>query len=208
MKKIESNDSYLTVKSLKTFYLTLFLITSTIFIFSSSKNPQKGKDNPPSMTYIEVQGFGFNIPKDCENITDHELGKLLKQINPAIDFVAKVNFPFGISLFSVSTYDAGEKIHIDTAFIETVNFRATLSEGTVDNYRLVDYGIRRFNKKVLRYKISCVEDSSYSIMYYFMRDDYSRYLNEIKLTCSSQSNLKASQDFLEKIALTANFDKH
>lgn len=205
MKKSMFNKRNLISIGLSDNCLVLILITLSFLMCGSCNNSKKGNDKVSNGTYFDTHGFSFKIPKDCENITNDELGKLLKQGNPSIDYLAKVAFPFGNSLFSVSTFVNEEKIYMDSAFIKTVNYVATLRGDTVKNYRLVDYGIKKLNNKILRYKISCAYDSVYSVMYYFMKDDYSRFMNEMKITCRGQNNLKTVQNYLEKIALTVNF---
>jgi tetratricopeptide (TPR) repeat protein len=168
----------------------------------------KMKDYLSYSTYVDGYGFSFYLPKGCKNITDDELGRLLKEANPNLCYIAEVSFSFGNELFGVSCYNKGKEINIDTAFLETVKHIATLPNEPAENYKVVNYGIRKYDEKVLRFKISCVKDSVYSIMYYFMKDNYSRFLYEMKLTCRKHNDLKTTQNYLEKIALTANYDSH
>ncbi len=88
-----------------------------------------------------------------------------------------------------------------------MNHVGTLGRGTADNYKLVDIGISKLDDKYLYYKISR-SDESYSIMYYFMKNDYSDILYEIKSICDSEKYIEMVQDFLENIALTVEFMKY
>ena len=205
MNRIKFFDGYTTCKRLFLNSLVVVIIAINLFIYYSCRNSSTIKHDSSYTTYIDGNGFGFGLPKDCKNVTNEELGKTLMEINPTINFIALVPFTFGNSLFSVSAYDLKEGTPIDSAFNKTLKHVAVLGVDPAENYRLVDSGIKNLNDKYLRYKISCIDDSTYSIMYYFMKGDYSSVLYEIKAVCQSKDNILTVQQFLENIALTAKF---
>jgi hypothetical protein len=183
-------------------FLPIFYFSLYIMILGSCNNAKKGNENLTDSTYVDSLGFSFEIPEGCENITNGELGLLLKENNPYLDFLGSIGFPWGNSLLAVSTYIEPEPISIDTAFIQTAKYAPPY-----DGYRLVDYGIKQSRDKILRYKISSFKDSVFSVMYYYMKDDYSRILNEMKLTCRSEKNINTIQNYLEKVAKTVSYKK-
>jgi hypothetical protein len=187
-KKLKSNRLYVIVLLL-------------LIICNSSVN----RDLNTLISYIDDFGFGFDLPASCYDITDGELGQSLIEINPTIEFIAKVELDFGNTLFSVSAYDLKKITTIDSAFSQAVNYRGMLGEIPVSNYKLTDYGKERFNDKDFRYKISCTDDRIYNIMYYFMREDLSNVLYEIKLISPSEKDVILAKDFLLNVALTVEF---
>ncbi len=157
-------------------------------------------------TYEDESGFRFDLPDYCENLNEDELGKTIIASNPAIEFVALVKYSFGNSLLSVSVFDLGEITLLDTAFLRTVHYVPEEVDMTDDCYSLVDYGVKTINDKILRYKISCLNDSVYNIMYYFMKGDSSRIIYEIKSACTSHDQIPIVRDLLEEIGLTTTFN--
>lgn len=182
--------------------ILLLLIVSNC---NSNKNSEIVNETITEINYSDGYGFSFNLPEDIENITNDELGKNLRKINPTLNFIAIVGLPFGNSLFSVSAFEIKEETPIDSAFMNTVKYDGNISSEKVVNYRLINYGIDNINNRDFRYKISCLDGSIYNIMYYFMKDDCSNILYEIKLVCQSEDKLKSAQDFLENVALTVEF---
>jgi hypothetical protein len=180
----------------------IFYFSLSIMILGSCGHAKKSNVNISDNTYIDSTGFSFKIPEGCENITNGELGVLIKETNPNLDFLGSIGFPWGNSLLGVSTYIGPEPISIDTAFIQAAKYVPPY-----DGYRLVDYGIKQSRDKILRYKISSLKDSAFSVMYYYMKDDYSRILNEMKLTCKSEKDINTIQNYLEKVASTVSYKK-
>ena len=173
--------------------------------FSGCGHKTKTGDYATWTTYEDDTGFRFDLPEYCENLTEVDLGRALIASNPTIEFVALVKFPSVNTVLTVSVYDLGEITLIDSALARTIRYIPTEVDNTVDRYKLVDYGVKRIDDKDLRYKISCVNDSLFNIMYYYMNGDSSRLLYEIKSTCTSQDQIKTVQHFLEEIGLKTAF---
>jgi hypothetical protein len=189
---------------LRFFQLIAILVFLSI-VDSSCHQTAKEIINRAYITYTDGYGFSFDLPEECEVISKKELEDL-RVIDPTITFIAVAGLPFGNTTFSVSVYDLHEVTPIDSAFIKTVRYVATTpNEAAAGNYRLIDYGIQNIEGKFLRYKISCTDSTIYNIMYYFMKDDYSNLLYELKSISPSEDNLTGVKDFLEYVALTAKF---
>lgn len=185
----------------------ILIVIGLIILNVDCKNSSNPDGTVTCVNYQNADGFNFYFPKDFNNLIEEDLGRTMRELNPSLTFIALVPFTFGNGLFSVSIYDLSIETTIDSAFIKSVNHKATIiDEGQVDNYELIDYGVKESNDKFLRYKISFTGNISYNIMYYFMKDNYSRYLYELKMICPSQDNIEEVKSFLESVAWTAGFE--
>ena len=182
------------------------VLPEKVFIIDNScRNSPKNIDNHAYITYTDGYGFSFNLPEECEVLSKHDLENI-RELDPTITFMALTGLPFVCSTVSISVYDLHQETILDSAFIKTVKHIPTQPVGdTTWNYRLIDYGIQMVDNKPLRYKISCIDSTDYYIMYYFMKNDKSNILYEIKATCYSENEIKTAKDFIEEIALTASF---
>lgn len=135
---------------------------------------------------------------------DEKLTKALKAFNDKIMYVAIVNIASQKIPFAVSKYHSEEMRSIDSAFDQTVRFKAADD----DVYKLVEAGTYKKDDKVLRYKISEITfdggAKTNSVMYYFMKDDASNDLYEIKLS-GNPKNRKELKAVLEQVALSVSF---
>lgn len=129
--------------------------------------------------------------------------KTMQQANDKLIYLAVI--PTGKNgknmMFSVSKY-VSEKTSIDTAFAGTVLFKP-FEKG----YKLLDYGIREVNGKKLRFKKSEMTFEGKKIintMYYFMKNDTSDKLYEIKASFEPEQEEDADK-IMETIALTFTF---
>lgn len=160
------------------------------------------------LTYTDGYGFTFDLPEVCEVFSMEDL-EAMKKINPTITFIGVARLPFGNTTISVSAYDLHIETPIDSAFYNTVKHVPVYpDEVNNNNYRLLDHGIQRIEDKTLRYKISesiSYNGKIYSLMYYFMKNDHSDILYEIKSICPSEDEIETTREFLEMIALTAGF---
>lgn len=124
---------------------------------------------------------------------DEKLTKALKDLNDKIMYVAIVNIASQKIPFAVSKYHSEEMISIDSAFDQTVRFKAA----DHDVYKLVEAGTYKKDDKVLRYKISEITfdagAKANSVMYYFMKGDASNDLYEIKLAATPKTGRNLRQ---------------
>jgi hypothetical protein len=73
-----------------------------------------------------------------------------------------------------------------------------------EDYKLVDFGVKKINNKYLRVKISSYLGDFYNVRFYFMKDDYSKDLYEIKTGCLGDE-LRKTCELMEKAALSVQF---
>lgn len=178
------------------------------FIANNCRNTSTNGERQAFIPYTDGYGFSFYLPEECEVFSMDDL-EAMKMINPTLTFIAVAGLPFGNTTFSVSVYDLHSETPIDSAFDNAVKHVPVYpDEVNNNNYRLVDHGIQRIEDKTLRYKISesiSNDGKIFSLMYYFMKNDHSDILYEIKSVCSSEGEIETTREFLEMIALTAGF---
>ncbi|MGN6164482.1 MAG: hypothetical protein ACTHOF_08075 [Flavisolibacter sp.] len=135
---------------------------------------------------------------------DERLTKALQDVNNKIVYVAIINTAPKKIPFAVSKYHSEAVRSIDSAFDQTVRFKAADD----DVYKLVEAGTYKKDDKVLRYKISEITfdggAKTNSVMYYFMKEDASNDLYEIKLS-GNPKNRKELKAVLEQVALSVSF---
>jgi len=73
-----------------------------------------------------------------------------------------------------------------------------------EEYKLVDFDVNKVNNKLLRVKINSYLGEFYNIRYYFMKDDYSKDLYEIK-TAYLGDDITRTCEFMKKTALSVQF---
>jgi hypothetical protein len=160
-----------------------------------------------SQIFTNADGFSFALPDNWRDVTGNDLGEIVRSTNPSIMFVAIAERPDENALISISAYDMGETMTIDSAFMKSVNTKGTISGETVVNYRVIDHGIRSRDDKILRYKISFNPETKYSIIYYVMKNDASRFLYELKAVCESEAALAGLQESLEEVVVSSGFSE-
>ncbi len=179
--------------------LPFLIISVLIFVFFSCNNHISSNSK---LVQIDNNKFEFELPKDSKEF-EGELKNSLIEMNSNILYLALCGTKNSRYWFSVSKYISEYKTSIEEAFIESVLTTTNLdvNDTLKDNYRLVDFKIYHIKEKTLRYKISEHFDKVYTLMYYFMKDDYSNELYEIKATADT-NNLPEVLKFLEKVALS------
>lgn len=203
-KKFSLFDNYRNRKMISGVFLILMLLLSVI-INNNCNTSAKVNNSLKSINYTNNYGFSFDLPDFCEVLSVEDLERI-REIDPSITFMALTGLPFVCSTVSNSVYDLHDETLIDSAFIKMVKHIPTPPyDDPFWNYRLIDYGTQMLDSIILRYKISCVDSTDYHIMYYFMKNDKSNILFEIKGTCYSENEIKPAKDFIEGIALTVKF---
>lgn len=172
-------------------------------------NPTKIESSPKNINEnaicIDNNSCSIELPSGYVNMTETDIFKEISEANTHILFLAFTDPTKRTSTFSVSKYSADEPMSIDSAFSYTVNSIATMG-GTqmTDSYKLIDYGTYQLEGKMMRFKISTIDKTSINIMYYFMKNDYSTELYEIKLV-TEKAKLEEGKKYIEKVALTFAF---
>jgi len=172
----------------------------------SCNNPGTRKAGPEEKPYTNSDGFRFDLPGNCRDVTLDEVGVALRDVNPAIIFVAIAELPDENTVFSVSAYDLGVTMPIDSVFRKNLHFHSTVAGEPVADYKTVDYGIRNRDNKKMYYKISYNPETKYSVIYYVIQNDNADISYEFKIICQSEDKLTDIQEFLEEIALSARFN--
>jgi hypothetical protein len=181
----------------KTKMKNLFIIISTLILFSCSNNISKNRN----LVSIDSNQFEFELPKESKEL-NNDFKEVMLEVNNKILYLALCDTNNSKYLFMVSKYIAPNKMTIDAAFNQSVNTTTNLdSDSLTDNFQLIDYKTYEVHGKTIRYKISMHFDRIYTIMYYFMKDDYSTELYEIK-TSASKNDLSKALKFIEKVALS------
>lgn len=177
----------------------LFLFIALLFLGLWSAAQAKTADSPP----VEVDGtIRFVVP--YQHTFSEELLKVLLTVNDKLLYVAtlKAETEDQPVMFSVSKYMNDNRVSIQEAFDGTVKFRPDVA-----GYELLGHGTEQVAGRILRYKISNVSyDGSEvaSIMYYFMNNDASEALYELKVACSRQE-LEKYRKALRSIAASLTF---
>lgn len=182
----------------------IFLLVM-IFILNTSCKHTSNNNKQDFVTYTNDYGLSFDLPDFCEILSGEDLERI-RRIDPTITFMALTGLPFVCSTISILVYDLHKETLLDSAFVNTVeHFPTPPDEDPAWNYRLIDYGTQMVDSITLRYKISCVDSTDYHIMYYFMKNNRSNILFEMKATCYSPFEINSAKDFIEGIALTFKF---
>ena len=175
----------------------LFKITALIIVVSCNKNITENA----KLISIDNNKFEFELPKYSRDITE-EFKSTAYETNDIIIFTALCDTINERNLFLVSKYIEDYKWTIDEAFTVSVETSTNNNLGNLlDNFQLVDYKTYELQGKTFRYKISKHYNSVYSIMFYFMKNDYSNELYEIKMT-ADKKGLSRALYLTEKVALS------
>ena len=205
MKKFMSLTSIPFRKGFSLDYIIIFVLNFFIIIGNSCRNQSTNNNKQDYITYTNDYGFSFDLPEFCEVFSSEDLERI-RGIDPTITFMALTGLAFVCSTVSISVYDLHKETLLDSAFFKTVKHIPIPPDDDPDwNYRLIDYGTQMVDSITLRYKISCVDSTDYHIMYYFMKNNRSNILFEMKATCYSQYEINSAKDFIEGIALTVKF---
>lgn len=177
----------------------IFIMFSLFIVVSCKNNITESKNS----IVIDNKHFEFELPDESKEL-DGDFKNLMFQQNNNILYLAQCDTSNSKFLFLVSKYIAKDKISIEDAFNQSVETITTLNtDSLTDNFQLIDYKTHQVNGITIRYKISMHFDKIYTIMYYFMKDDYSNELYEIK-TSTYKNDLSKAFKFLEKVALSVN----
>ena len=154
---------------------------------------------PKNYSIVDYGGIGFATPSDTA------LSKYLTTVFNSVDssfiYVTKIKskndsiFLFSIYKMLISTEEAAP---MEIVFIEDIlKYNGQYAEG---ESQLLNYGIYDKNKKRLRYKIVRLPIKGlYKTLYYFMRNDYSKYYYELSIV-SHLNNFLVADSIITQIA--------
>ncbi len=102
-------------------------------------------------------------------------------------------------LFSVSRYENSEADKLDNVFNEqTVNYKDNIFG---NEYKLISYRKYKSGNKILYEKVSSPIEGQYCDMYYFMKNNFSNVMYEIKIS-GKMNEMNEMETIAEKIALS------
>jgi len=154
-----------------------------------------------TLVSLDNDRFTFHFKGSFRDLRSEDIYSQLLEVNPNLLIMALIDLPQQSTAISVQKYSDTIKNSIDEAFKMSINTKATLDKQLVDGYKLIDYGVYKSGDKTLRFKVSCIGDTTVNTMYYFMKDNYDYDLYELKISCSKQSQ-QDSKKYLETMALT------
>ena len=178
----------------------LFWVFIYFIMVSCNQNRVLLKDE--KLVQLDSNKIEFIVPKNSKEVNEN-LKKAMMQMNKSIMYLASCEVKGSKNIFfMVSKYTSNYKTSIEEAFAQSVNTTVNIHEDTlVDNSRVIDFKKYKIQEQVLHYKISKHFDKTYTIMFYFMKDDYSNQLYEIKVA-TDERELSKCFKFLESVALS------
>ena len=157
--------------------------TKTVLFFLliiSLSSCHRHTDNP-NLIYVDNHGMGFELPKGFYELPDTDSeARLVKKLNPDIIYLARttrdsLNYLFSVSKYSYPSANPMEYVFYSMAKAIPANYEK-------EDYKLIDFGVKKVNNKLLRVKISSYLGEFYNVRFYFMKDDYSK---DLTLPCYS-----------------------
>jgi hypothetical protein len=176
--------------------LTTFWIISTLFLVSGCN------DSSQSRVVLNHE-FSFALPFPYE--ANSELFEVIHEANPDVvgfyllDLKDIPNTPM-----TISCYTASEPMTLDDAFFnETVGAEPDNLDTLTQGYKLISFD--HYNKagKSLYLKVSSPIEGKCSVMYYFMKDNHSTSLYEVKVL-GDMGEKERLMELSEEIALNVN----
>ena len=173
--------------------LTTFWIISTLFLVSGCN------DSSQSRVVLNHE-FSFTLPFPYE--ANSELFEVVHEVNPDVigfyllDLKDMPNTPMTVTRFTAS-----EPMTLDDAFFnETVGAEPDNLDTLTQGYKLISFN--QYNKagKSLYLKVSSPIEGKCSVMYYFMKDNNSTSLYEVKVV-GDMGEKERLMELAEEIAL-------
>ena len=154
-----------------------------------------------TLVSLDNDRFTFHFKGSFRDLRKEDVYSQILEVNPNILIMALIDLPQQSTAISAHKYSDSIKHSIDDAFKISINTKASFNNQSVGGYKLIDYGVYKLGDKTLRFKVSCVGDTTVNTMYYFMKDNYDYDLYELKISCSKKSQQDAKK-YLENMALT------
>lgn len=170
----------------------IYVFVLGILGFGTAQENQKTKVNSE-----------LSLVLPAHSIEIEELLTAIRKMNTNVIFLRSIELLKNKKvLFAVSRYENSEPTKIDTVFYDqTVNVKADNLGDLSKNYNLISF--KRYKKaNVLLYlKVSRPMEGQCSVMYYFMKNNFSNVMYEIKMS-GAMSEMEAMKTITEKIALS------
>jgi hypothetical protein len=177
---------------MKNIYITAFCYSLLVFgHFSFQKTPR-----------IKInEDLSLVIP--LPNVELGELFSAITKVNPTVIFLRSLsNSKSKPILFAVSRYENSKPVKLSSAFYEqTANHHPTNLGDISKNHQVISFREYIKRNKTLYYKVSKPFEGQCNVMYYFMKDNFSKVMYEIKLS-GKLSEKEEMESIAEKIALS------
>lgn len=139
--------------------------------------------------------LSLTLPPQSKKID--ELFAKIKKVNPTIIFFRTISTQDQQFLFAVSHYKNAQPLQLAQAFKSATKINEPLSS----TYKLISLQSYKKGNTLLYRKISNPFKGQCSVMYYFMKNNYSTTLYEIKLS-GPLKHIEKIKNMAEKIALS------
>jgi hypothetical protein len=149
--------------------------------------------------------FSLKLPEGAEE--SKEFMDILKKANSDIQFFRLLNYNKDKQIImSVSKYVNTTPADINEAFYElTAVYEPSNQESLGLDYKLLSYNSYKKEDKILYTKVSSPFPSKCAVMFYFMHNNFSNELYEIKLVGDIQ-DIKAIKQIAETMALSVEVE--
>lgn len=177
---------------MKNVFTTISCVLISAILFSSYKIKQESL-----LTRIN-NDLTLVLPAHSEE--QENLFSMLKKANPNVIFLRSVLTSKSKKiLFAVSRYENSESEKLDNVFYEqTASYK---DNNFGNNYKLISYGKYKSGNKFLYEKVSSPMEGQCCVMYYFMKNNFSNVMYEIKLS-GKMNEMDEMKTIAEKIALS------
>jgi hypothetical protein len=183
------------MKKKHTLVFCVFLIAFGIYSFTYVQEKSRLKINDDMSLVIPVYSGELE-----------DLFTRITEVNPNVIFLRSlITLKNKQILFSVSRYETTKSLSLSSAFYEqTANHHPTNLGDISKNHKVISF--REFIKenKTLYTKVSKPFEGQCNVMYFFMKDNFSNVMYEIKLS-GSISEKELMESIAEKIALSVKF---
>lgn len=172
--------------------INIFCLLSLSLVLLSFKTKQKTE-----RTKINID-LSLVLPAHAEE--QEKLFSMLKKTNPNFIFFRSVLTSKSRKVFfGVSRYENSEPEKLDDVFYQqTVNHK---DNRLGNNYKLISYRKYKSGNKFFYEKVSSPMEGQCCVMYYFMKNNFSNVMYEIKLS-GKMNEMDEMKTIAEKIALS------
>lgn len=181
------------MKRIHTILFIVFLLAFGIFSFSNVQEKSRIKINDDLSLVIPVYSGELE-----------ELFVRITEANPNVIFLRSlITSKDNQILFAVSRYETTKALSLSSAFYEqTANHKANnLGEDLSNKYKLISFREYKKANRTLYTKVSRPFEGHCNVMYYFMKNNFSNVMYEIKLS-GKFSEKEEMESLAKKIALS------
>ena len=195
------------MKNSKKYWSVVMTTVIVVVLFLSCNKPKVNVANTSNIKFdstlvsLDNDRFKFHFKGSFRDLRKEDIYSQMLEVNPNLLIMALIDLPQQSTAISAQKYSDSIKHSIDDAFKISINTKASFNNQSIGGYKLIDYGVYKLGDKMLRFKVSCVGDTTVNTMYYFMKDNYDYDLYELKISCSKKSQQDAKK-YLENMALT------